>query len=132
MAHINASRCIGLGSVVALSAQGLGTVTGTVLDTHQAKGCLLYVNITAISGTSPTLTVTLKGIDPAGNTNTYTVIASAALNATGLTVLKVYPGLTAAANTVVSDVMPAVSRIDAVIGGTGPSVTGTVSVQLIY
>ena len=34
-------------------------------------------------------------MDPVGQSNTFTVLASTALNATGLTVLKVYPGLTA-------------------------------------
>lgn len=131
MAHINADRCIGLGSVITHTAASAG-VTGGLLDTHQAKGCLIYINVTAITGTTPTLTVTLKGIDPAGQSNTYTVLASTALNATGLTVLKVYPGLTAAANTVANDVMPAISRIDTAIGGTTPAVTATVSVQLVY
>jgi hypothetical protein len=131
MAHINASRCTNLGTIATLTAAGTGSVTGAQLDTHQAKGCLIFINVTAISGTTPTLTVTLKGLDSTSGT-AYTVLASAALNATGLTVLKVYPGLTAAANTVANDVTPCASRIDYTIGGTTPSVTATISMQLIY
>jgi hypothetical protein len=131
MAHINANRCTGLGAVVTHTAASAG-VTSNTLDTHQAKGCIVYINVTAITGTSPTLTVTLKGLDPIGQTNGYTVIASAAISATGLTVLKVYPALTASANAVANDVMPAVSQIVTAIGGTTPAVTATVAVQLVY
>jgi hypothetical protein len=131
MAHINADRSTNLGTVATLTAAGLGTVTGTDLDTHQSKGCLVLINVSAISGTSPTLTVTLKGVDTISGT-AYTIIASTALNATGLTVLRVYPGLTASANLVVSDIMPVRSRVDYTIGGTGPSVTATIGIQLIY
>jgi hypothetical protein len=131
VAHINASRCTNLGTIATLTAAGSGSVTGTQLDTQQAKGCLVFINISAISGTSPTLTVMLKGLDSTSGT-AYTVLASAALTATGLTVLRVYPGLTAAANAVANDVTPVASRIDYTIGGTTPSVTATISMQLIY
>lgn len=131
MAHLNASRCSLLPSVVTLTAASASTTSG-LLDTHQAKGCIVYINCTAISGTSPTLTVTLKGFDPVGQSNSYTVLASSAINATGLTVLKVYPGLTAAANSAANDVMPGCSRIDVAIGGTTPSVTAAIHMQLVY
>lgn len=131
MAHLNADRCSLLASVVSHSAASTGT-SSAVLDTHQAKGCIIYINVTAITGTTPTLTVTLKGMEPTAQSNTYTVLASASISATGLTVLKVYPGLTAAANSVANDVMPGLSRIDTAIGGTTPAVTATVSVQLVY
>jgi hypothetical protein len=88
---------------------------------------LVFINVTAITGTSPTLTVTLKGAIDSSATAVYTILASATINATGLTVLRVYPGLTAAANTVANDVVPGYCRIDTVIGGTGPAVTATVS-----
>ena len=131
MAHINADRCTDLGTIATLTAAGTGTVTGKVLDTHQAKGCIIFINITARSGTSPTLAVTLNGIDSVSGT-AYTILASANITATGMTVLKVYPGLTAAANLVANDVTPIQSRIDYTIGGTTPSFTGTISMALIY
>jgi hypothetical protein len=87
----------------------------------------VFINITAISGTSPTLTVTLKGLIDEAGTASYTILASAALNATGLTVLRVYPGLTASANVTANDVVPKTCQISTAIGGTGPSVTATIS-----
>jgi hypothetical protein len=94
------------------------------------RGLHLVIDITAISGTTPTLTVTIKGKDPASG-KYYTLLASAALNAVGTTVLKVYPGLTAAANAAANDVLPRDWRVEAAIAGTGPSVTATISGNII-
>lgn len=130
MARRGYSSNVELGTAITHTAASAG-VTGQNLDLTQCKGILVFVNITAITGTTPTLTVTLKGIDPASGT-AYTILASAALNATGLTVLKVYPGLTASANVVASDVVPTTCRIDSAIAGTTPAVTATVSAIGIY
>ena len=72
--------------------------------------------------------MTLQGKDPVSG-QYYTILASAALASTGLTVLKVYPGLTAAANTVVNDVMPTIYRVSSVVA-TGP-VTATISAVIL-
>ena len=115
-----------LGTIQTLTAASAGATSG-IFDTHMGLGILVFINITAISGTSPTLTVTLQGSIDDSATATYTILASAALTSTGLTVLRVYPGLTAAANLTANDVVPARCRIVTAIGGTGPSVTATVS-----
>ncbi len=104
--------------------------TGGDQDGTRHKGALVFVDITAITGTSPTLTVTLEGKDEASG-QYYTILASAAFTATGFTVLRVYPGLTAAANLVATDVLPPHWRVKTTIGGTGPSVTATVAAALI-
>jgi len=115
-------------ALITHSAASAG-VNGTDQNCGSAKGALVFIDITAISGTSPTLTVTLQGKSPTGLY--YTILASSALTATGLTVLKVYPGLTAAANTVANDVLPEAYRVITAIGGTGPSVTATVHALVI-
>jgi hypothetical protein len=97
-------------------------------NTH--RGIKIVVNITAISGTTPTLTVTLQGKDPASGAY-YTILASAALSATGTTVLTVYPALPATANQSANDVLPPTFRIITAIGGTAPAVTATVGASLI-
>lgn len=101
-------------------------VNGGDMDGSNSKGVIVFVNITAITGTSPTLTVTLQGKSASSGVY-YTILASAALNTTGLTVLKAYPGLTAAANTVANDIVPASWRVITAIGGTTPAVTATIS-----
>lgn len=88
------------------------------------------VNISAIAGTTPTITFTVEGKDPASGTY-YTLLASTALNATGLVRLLVGPGLTAAANAAANAYLPPVFRVKWVVGGTLPVVTGTIGVALV-
>lgn len=116
---------------IPLTSAGAGTTTGPDVSSGFGRGILIFVNITAIAGTSPTLTVTLQGKDPVSGVY-YTILASSALTATGMTVMKVYPGLTAAANTVANDRIPPDFNIKAVVGGSGAlSVTATISYAIV-
>jgi hypothetical protein len=90
------------GTLVGAGANGLDQINAT------GRGLVLVIDITAFAGTS--VTFTLQGKDPASG-KYYTIIASAALAAVATTVLRVYPGLTAAANLVVSDVLPRTFRL---------------------
>lgn len=113
-----------------LTAVGAGTVNGPDQNGGYGRGLLCFIDITAISGTTPSLTVTVQGKDPVSG-KYYTLLASAALNATGTTVLRIYPGLTAAANLTASDILPTDFRIIYVVAGTGPSVTATISYEIL-
>ena len=83
----------------------LGTTNKQSADqvNYGARGIKVVVDITAFAGTS--ITVTIEGKDPVSG-KYFTLLASAALVATGTTILTVYPGLTAAANVTASDVLP--------------------------
>jgi hypothetical protein len=70
----------------------------------QGKACHLVIDMTAVPGVE-TVTVTIQGKDPASG-KLYTILASTALVAVATTILKVGPGLTAAANLVANDVLP--------------------------
>lgn len=87
------------------------------------RGGHIIIDVTAVSG-SPSLTFTVQGYD-ATSGKTYTILASAAITSTGTTVLKVYPGLTAAANAAANDVLPDNWRVN-VTHGTSDSVTYSV------
>ena len=91
-------------------------------STHAAK-CV--VNLTSVTGT---VTVTIYGKD-GGSGTYYAILASAALNSTGQTVLTVGPGLTASANAVANDYLPALWRIGVAVA-TGP-ITGTIGCSLV-
>lgn len=117
-------------SVVSLGGVGAGTYNSGDTVNHNHRGIQVGINITAITGTSPTLTVTIQGKDVASG-QYYTLLASAALNATGFTLLTIYPGLTVAANSVANQVMPRTFNIKAVVGGTTPSVTATIGTSLV-
>lgn len=110
----------------ALVAAGLGTVNGPDINNVAGKGLNVYINITAISGTTPTLTVTVQGKDPVSG-QYFTILASTALAATGFTRMIIYPGVPAVANASDNDVLPDTFRVIAAVGGTGPSVTATIS-----
>jgi hypothetical protein len=87
---------------------------------------VVTVDVTAISGTTPTFTVTIQGKDEISG-KYYDILATTALNATGTVVLRVYPGLTASANVTVNDVLPRMWRVKYVTGGTTPNVTATIA-----
>lgn len=101
------------------------------LQNPNCRGVVVFVDLTAGSGTSPTLTVTIQGKDPASG-KYYTLLASSALAVTSSTQLTVYPGVTASANVSASMVVPSQWRISTAIGGSNtPLVTGTISAVLI-
>lgn len=110
-----------------LTAASASTDSGD-LENISSVGASIVIDITAITGTTPTATFTVQGKDPVSG-KYYTILASTALNAAGTTVLKIYPGLTAAANSVASDVLPRTFKVAVTIAGTTPAVTATVGVN---
>lgn len=92
-----------------------------------ARGLHLVIDVTAIV-TAPSITVTIAGVDRVSG-KTYTILASAAITATGTTVLKVGPGLTAAANSVANDFIPPIFRVS-VSHANGNSITYSIAGQL--
>lgn len=105
-------------------------VNGADQDNLSARGLKLVIDITAITGTGPSLTVTVEGKDPVSG-KYYPLLVSAALTAVGTTVLTIYPGVVAAANLAANDVLPKTWRVKSAIAGTTPAVTATVAASLI-
>lgn len=91
------------------SAARTATATATIA-TGSCAG-LFFINVTATEAT-PSVVFTIAGEDPISGA-TYTILASAAITATGLTVLRVHPALTATANTIAKDMLPAAIRVTA-------------------
>jgi len=75
-----------------------------------ARGAHIVIDMQAVPGVD-TVTFTLEGKDAFGNW--YTILASAALSAAAVTVLRVFPGLVAAANAAANDVIPRAWRLRA-------------------
>lgn len=111
-----------------LTAAAAGSNSGD-LDNLAGSAVAFVIDITAITGTTPTATFTVEGKDPISG-KYYTILASAALAATGTTVLRVFPGATAAANLSANDFVPKVFRVSCAIAGTTPAVTATVGVLI--
>ncbi len=112
-----------------LYASASRTSDPTVVDQTNANcvGIVVVINCTAVSGSS-SVVFTIQGKDNLGVV--YTILASAAIVGTGTTVLRVYPDLTAAANTKATDLIPRTFNIKAV-HGTADATTYSVTYSLI-
>lgn len=75
-------------------------------DTY--SGVHVVIDVTVFG--AGTLTVKIQGKDQTSG-KYYDILTSAALNSTGTTVLKVFPGMTAATNVAVSESMPRTWRV---------------------
>lgn len=114
-----------IGAVLTLTAASASGSSATYTNAT-AIGIQVGINVTGITGTSPTLQVTIEGIDPVSGT-TFTVLQSASITADGYTVLTVYPGIAATANVSDNGVLPYLWKLAYTIGGTTPAVTATIS-----
>jgi hypothetical protein len=99
--------------VLPLLARTATMGSGDIVRTLET-GLHVIINITAIAG-GVTLTPKVRGKDALGNA--YDLLVGAGLTATGLTVLKIVPAITDAANSAVSDMLPDV--YDVVMTQTG-------------
>ncbi len=95
-----------------LGARTATPAAGTIACAS-AEG-LFFINVTAVTS-SPSVVFTILGVSPNGSAE-YTILASAAITGTGLTVLRVSRQLTAAANTIAKDMLPAAIKVTAVHG----------------
>jgi len=117
------------GALVTLAAASAGGNSADQTN-YNGRGLQLGVNITALAGTTPTLTVTVQGKDTASG-QYYTLLQSTALAAVGFTNLTVYPGAPAVANVSSPQVLPRTFRVLYAIGGTTPGVTATIGASVI-
>lgn len=111
-------------------ASAARTATPTPFDgtNYNGRGLHLVIDCTAITS-SPSVVFTIQGKDALSG-KFYTILASAAIVGTGTTVLRVYPGLTVAANLVASDITPRSWRVIATHGN-ADSITYSVGYSLI-
>jgi hypothetical protein len=90
-------------------ASAARTATHTATMECGSIGGVFIINVTAASAT-PSVVFTVKGVDPASGA-TWDILASAAITGAGTTILRIHPSLTAAANTIAKDVLPAAVAI---------------------
>lgn len=93
-----------------LTAASGATVSQNSSDqtNYNGRGVKILINMTA-AGTG-SVTFTIQGKDVATGLY-YTILASAAVTANGVTVLTVYPGIAVTANVAASDALPRTWRI---------------------
>lgn len=115
-------------TVFASAARTATAASDTFANQHGHRGVEIVIDATAITS-SPSVVFTIQGYSPLGN-DFYTILASAAVVSAATTVLRVYPGLTIAANLVANDVLPALWRVNAVHGN-ADSITFNVNAVLL-
>lgn len=121
-------------TAVSAEASSAKTTTGqgAALVNQNARGVQLVVNVSASSGTTPTLVVRAQVQDPvSSNWVDIPGAATASITGNGQTLLTVYPGANPVANAVVSQPLGRNWRLAWVIGGTTPSFTFSVGAQYI-
>lgn len=102
--------------ILAASATQTSTGQTATLGGYGGSSSLrVYVNVTAVSGTSPTMTINIQ--DTVDGSNWYTVGSSTSLTAVGTSAFEIGAGL--GNNHVFADRI----RVQWVLGGTTPSFT---------
>lgn len=94
--------------VILPSAIRTSLTTSVDQTNHDWRGVHVSVAVTLAPGVD-TITPKIQGRDAQGNY--YDILVGPAISASGTTVLKVYPGITAAANASASDFLPAFWRV---------------------
>ena len=119
-------------ATVFASAARTTTTNSSDITNYNARGARFTLDITAASGTSPTLDVKMQMKDTLSGK--YVDIASAVFaqkTTTGTDELILYPGVAETANESVSDILPRVYRAVATIAGTTPSFTFTLTANYV-
>ena len=114
----------------ARTVTGIGSTAGNI----SARGALIAVDVTARSGTTPTLVCKVQGsVDGVTWFDLdATNAATASITAVGHYVIKVYPGLPTVAAGSCNSPLPRMWRLAWTIGGTTPSFTfSTIASYLI-
>lgn len=86
------------------------------------RGAHVIVNVSAY--TSGTYTLYVQGKDPVSGTY-YNILGGTALSATGISIYKIYPGISTIVNGSASDILPRIWRVR-FVGASSPSMTFSV------
>ena len=117
------AQFVGIFPSLARTTDQVGT---EVVVSDKYRAAHVVVDVTA--GTGINLVFTIKGKDKASEKD-YTILASPIINATGTTVMRVGPELTAGAN-IAKDYIPYVFHVDVTQSG-GVSATYSIGASLI-
>lgn len=119
-------------SVEASSAKTASGNSAAAITNASGSGAIFFINVSAVSGTTPTLAVRVQVQDPVSLSWVDVPGAvTASITATSLVMLTVAPGLVEAINSKVSFPLPRTYRLAWTIGGTTPSFTFSVGAAYI-
>lgn len=129
MKAVNLTETGGFVTVLASAARTASVDSATFVNADgYYRGVHLVIDATA-SAATPSVVFTIQGYSPLGD-DFYTILASAAVTGAATSVLRVYPGLTAANNLVANDVLPPLWRVS-IAAGDSDSLTYSVGAILL-
>ncbi len=117
-----------------ITITGTASITGADQTNTVGRGIIVVVNVTTLTGTSPTITPAIQMKDAVSATYIQLHAAFTAIAATGTFTYVLYPGVGAAAGGITatgSVVVPATFRVVLTYGGTVTATAGTVAYHLI-
>ena len=118
--------------VVFSSSSRTATENSSDMEQIGFKGVRLFLDISAVTGTTPTLDVKVQAKDKlSGNYIDLTGAVFAQKTSTGTDYLTIYPGIGETANEAISDLVPNTWRAVATIGGTTPDFTFSLTAEYI-
>ena len=106
--------------------------TATVSSDDQrviGRGVRVFINVSVVPGDPVSIVPTITVKDPISGTYT-AILTGAAITGTGHTTLVVYPGVTVAANTIVSAAMAGTYRVTMTCGNANSATYSVSAVQL--
>lgn len=123
-------------TILTSAARTASGASSAQLNTGGHRGVLIVVDVTAVSGTTPTLTPAVQGLDPVSGKWVDLHSDAAAISTTGTYTYVLYPGVSETVGTggltkASSGVLPRQWRFQYAIGGTSPSFTFSVGAVLI-
>jgi|GEM_PF-2472857 len=117
-----------LEEAIIASAARTASFSSADFTNYNAKGGHFIVNVTAVTDT-PEVVITIEGKDPISG-DYYPVLVSDTINSVGMTILKVYPGITGSANASANDILPRTYRVSSAHAD-ADSITYSVSGALV-
>ena len=98
-------------------ASAARTAVATATVPIESPQGMFFIDMTPLTA-GASITFTISGICPSDASTAYTILTSAAITATGLTVLRVSPHLMAATNETAKDLLPAAIKVSVAVADT--------------
>jgi hypothetical protein len=117
-------------TLVTMTAQGAGTQDSPDFTNSAWRGVVVFVNISAVTGTVSVVPV-VQGRDPVSGVY-YDICVGTARTGTGLFTVSTYPSAVASGGVICNAILPITWRIEMRHGaGVTPATTGTVSANML-
>lgn len=104
------------------------TYTTSVQTNYNARGMIVFINVTALAGTTPTLTPIIQIVDSVTNVAVPILTVSTPITAIGMYTYGIYPTALTGLTQTVNMTLPRQWNINMTIAGTTPSFTHSIGI----